>query len=163
MNENFRVYTNPDVHGVELCGALKNVIALASGISCGLGFGDNSRAALITRGMVEIKRLGTAAGCESRTFDGLAGIGDLVVTATSEHSRNFRAGRLIGQGLAAQDAVREVGMAVEGINVLPAAMQLAQRYDVEMPVVFAVNAVVAGELDPATAVSQLMRRTRKSE
>ena len=127
-----RVYTNIDVRGVELCGALKNIIALAAGISHGLNYGDNTRAALITRGLSEMTRLGTTMGCLEQTFHGLAGIGDLIVTATSVHSRNFKCGTLIGQGYNVDDATKEVGMVVEGLNALPAAMQLAKRYDVEM-------------------------------
>ena len=158
-----RVYTNADVLGVELCGAMKNIIALASGIATGLGFGDNAKAALITRGIVEISRLGTAMGCREQTFGGLAGIGDLIVTATSQHSRNNRCGMLLGQGLAPQEAVKQVGMVVEGINALPAAMRLAKQYKVEMPIVAAVNAVVEGEITPAEAVHRLMSRDKKAE
>lgn len=138
MNTCMRVYTNVDVQGVELCGALKNVIALAAGISKGLGYGDNAKAALITRGMAEISRLGVAMGCMEQTFNGLAGIGDLIVTATSEHSRNNRAGQLIGNGCSPSEAVKRVGMVVEGVNALPAVMQLMQRYDIDMPIVTAV-------------------------
>lgn len=158
-----RVYTNDDVLGVELCGAMKNIIALASGISTGLGFGDNTKAALITRGMVEISRLGTAMGCRKETFNGLAGIGDLIVTATSMHSRNNRCGMLLGQGLSPEEAVRQVGMVVEGINALPAAMRLQERYGVEMPIVSAVNAVVTGKVSAAVAVDKLMAREQKCE
>ena len=158
-----RVYTNDDVLGVELCGAMKNIIALASGISTGLGFGDNTKAALITRGMVEISRLGTAMGCRKETFNGLAGIGDLIVTATSMHSRNNRCGILLGQGLSPEEAVRQVGMVVEGINALPAAMRLQERYGVEMPIVSAVNAIVTGKVSAAVAVDKLMAREQKCE
>lgn len=158
-----RVYTNDDVLGVELCGAMKNIIALASGISTGLGFGDNTKAALITRGMVEISRLGTAMGCRKETFNGLAGIGDLIVTATSMHSRNNRCGMLLGQGLSPEEAVRQVGMVVEGINALPAAMRLQERYGVEMPIVSAVNAIVTGKVSAAVAVDRLMAREQKCE
>lgn len=158
-----RVYTNDDVLGVELCGAMKNIIALASGISTGLGFGDNTKAALITRGMVEISRLGTAMGCRKETFNGLAGIGDLIVTATSMHSRNNRCGMLLGQGLSPEEAVRQVGMVVEGINALPAAMRLQERYGVEMPIVSAVNAIVTGKVSAAVAVDKLMAREQKCE
>ncbi len=163
MGPTLRVYTNTDVLGVELCAALKNAIALASGISAGLGFGDNARAALITRGMEEIKRLGLARGCQERTFDGLAGIGDLVVTATSMHSRNNRAGMLMGQGRSAEEAKAEVGMVVEGINVLPAALEMAALYGVEMPIVQAVDAVVNRGADPAEVVAELMTRDKKAE
>ena len=128
MNTCMRVYTNVDMLGVELCGAMKNIIALAAGISVGLGYGDNAKAALITRGIAEISRLGLAMGCQKQTFNGLAGIGDLIVTATSLHSRNNRAGMLIGKGCTPDEAVKEVGMVVEGINALPAAMRLKEKY-----------------------------------
>lgn len=163
MNTCMRVYTNVDVHGVELCGALKNIIALAAGISKGLGYGDNAKAALITRGMAEISRLGVAMGCMEQTFNGLAGIGDLIVTATSEHSRNNRAGQLIGNGCSPSDAIKRVGMVVEGVNALPAVMQLMQRYDIDMPIVTAVNAVVNEGADPKEIVTCLMSRDKKSE
>ena len=162
-NTCMRVYTNPDVLGVELCGAMKNIMALGAGIAVGLGYGDNTKAALITRGMAEITRLGTAMGCESHTFYGLAGIGDLIVTATSVHSRNNRCGMLLGQGLTPEEAVQKVGMVVEGIHALPAAMRLAKQYGVEMPIVAAVNAVVRGEKMPADAVHELMTRDQKPE
>ena len=162
-NKCMRVYTNPDIKGVELSGALKNVIALGVGISTGLGYGDNTRAALITRGIAEIARLGTAMGCNIHTFAGLAGIGDLIVTATSQHSRNNRAGQLIGQGRTPEQAVKEVGMVVEGMNALPAAIELSDRYQVEMPIVRAVNAVVNQGMSPAEAVNSLMARDPKGE
>ena len=162
-NTCMRVYTNADVMGVELCGAMKNIVALASGVALGLGYGDNTKAALITRGMAEITRLGTAMGCSSQTFYGLAGIGDLIVTATSIHSRNNRCGMLLGQGVAPQDAIRQVGMVVEGINALPAAMRLAKEYQVEMPIVAAVNSVVNEGADPREAVAKLMRRDQTTE
>lgn len=163
MNTCLRVYTNTDIRGVELCGALKNIIALASGISAGLGYGDNTKAAIITRGLAEMKRLGIAMGCEEQTFSGLAGMGDLIVTATSLHSRNNRCGMLIGQGLSAEDAIRQVGMVVEGINALPAAMKLSTEYGVEMPITAAVQAVVDGRTSPGEAVSMLMSREKKTE
>ena len=134
-NNVMRVYTNEDIKGVELSGAMKNVIALGVGISTGLGYGDNARAALITRGIAELARLGVAMGCNVHTFAGLAGIGDLIVTATSMHSRNNRAGILIGKGETPEQAVKEVGMVVEGMNALPAALELAAKYQVEMPIV----------------------------
>ena len=162
-NTCMRVYTNDDVLGVELCGALKNVMALASGVALGLGYGDNTKAALITRGMAEITRLGTAMGCKPQTFYGLAGIGDLIVTATSVHSRNNRCGLLIGQGTAPKDAIKQVGMVVEGIHALPAAMRLAEKYQVEMPIVTAVNDVINAGRDPRDAVAELMRRNQISE
>ena len=158
-----RVYTNDDVHGVELCGALKNVIALASGIATGAGCGDNAKAALITRGMAEIARLGAAMGCREETFGGLAGIGDLIVTATSIHSHNNRCGMLLGQGLPVAEATAQVGMVVEGLNALPAALRLAEKYNVEMPIVETVDAVVSGKTGVIDAVHQLMTRGQKSE
>ncbi len=163
MNSCLRVYTNPDVEGVELCGAVKNIIALAAGISAGLGFGDNTKAALITRGMAEIARLGKAMGCYEQTFAGLAGIGDLVVTATSRHSRNNRCGELIGQGVPPKEAVERVGMVVEGVNAIPATLQLARRYHVSMPITEAVDAVVNGGMAPRDAVDRLMSREKRSE
>lgn len=163
MNTCMRVYTNGDTRGVELCGALKNIIALASGISTGLGYGDNAKAAIITRGMAEIARLGTAMGCNEKTFSGLAGIGDLIVTATSMHSRNNRCGMMIGQGIKPEDAVKQVGMVVEGINALPAAMTLSEKYGIEMPIVAAVNAIVHDGADPKKTVMELMSRDKKAE
>ena len=163
MNSCMRTYTNADVLGVELCGALKNIVALAAGISAGLGNGDNAKALLITRGMAEITRLGLAMGCSEQTFYGLAGIGDLIVTATSVHSRNNRCGMLMGQGMKPEEAVKAVGMVVEGINALPAAMQLAQRHQVELPIVACVNAVVQGEITPAEAMTRLMTRDKTRE
>ncbi len=163
MNTCLRVYTNTDVKGIELCGAMKNIIALASGISVGLGYGDNTKAAIITRGMAEISRLGRAMGCQEKTFAGLAGIGDLIVTATSMHSRNNRAGMLIGQGKTPEEAKKEVGMVVEGINALPAAMELSRVYQVEMPICTGVNAIVNEGADPREMVKRLMARPKKSE
>ena len=163
MSGTFRVYTNLDIEGVQLCGAVKNVIALASGISAGLGYGDNARAALITRGMAEISRLGTAMGCLEQTFSGLAGMGDLIVTATSLHSRNNRCGYLIGQGMKAPDAVSEIGMVVEGINALQAVMEMSARYGTSMPIVEAVDAIINRGADPREMVDQLMHRQGRSE
>ena len=162
-NNVMRVYTNEDIKGVELSGAMKNVIALGVGISTGLGYGDNARAALITRGIAEIARLGVAMGCNVHTFAGLAGIGDLIVTATSMHSRNNRAGILIGKGETPENAVKEVGMVVEGMNALPAALELAERYRVEMPIVQTVNAIVNKGMSAAEAVKSLMERGLKNE
>ena len=163
MNTCMRVYTNPDIKGVELCGAMKNIIALASGILTGLGYGDNSRAALITRGMAEITRLGIAMGCLPQTFYGLAGIGDLIVTATSVHSRNNKCGQFIGQGMSADEAVKKVGMVVEGINAIPAAVRLKKEYNVDMPIIDAVDAVInKGEL-PKDVIKSLMIREKKNE
>lgn len=158
-----RVYTNGDPKGVELCGALKNVIALAAGIAKGLGCGDNAKAAIITRGLAEMKRLGAAVGCRPETFNGLAGLGDLVVTATSEHSRNNRAGTLMGQGLSPEEAKAQVGMVVEGLNALPAMVELRDRHGVDMPIVTAVDDVVAGRLTAAQAMDSLFARDLKAE
>ncbi len=157
-NSVMRVYTNSDIKGVEICGALKNIMAMAAGIAAGLGYGDNLRAAIITRGLAEITRLGKAMGCQEQTFAGLAGVGDLIVTATSKHSRNNRAGFLIGQGMSAQEAIKEVGMVVEGINMLPAAMELMQKYSVELPLAEAVNKVVFENVPPKQMYSALMER-----
>ena len=158
-----RVYTNEDILGVELCGALKNVVALACGIAAGLGCGDNAKAALITRGISEISRLGMAMGYREQTFGGLAGIGDLIVTATSMNSRNLRCGILLGQGVPTNEAVKQVGMVVEGLNALPAALKLAKKYNVEMPIVEATNAVVSGNVNVSEIVHILMSRNLKSE
>lgn len=162
-NPVLRVYTNPDTKGVELCAALKNIIALASGISAGLGYGDNTKAALITRGLAEMRRLGEKMGCLPETFAGLAGMGDLIVTATSVHSRNNRCGYLIGQGYNPEDAVKQVGMVVEGINAIPAALELSRKYNVEMPIVTAVDAVINHGADPRELVRKLMGRSTKTE
>lgn len=158
-----RVYTNTDVFGVELCGALKNVIALACGVATGLGYGDNARAALITRGIAEISRLGMAMGCREQTFGGLAGVGDLIVTATSRHSRNNRCGMLLGQGMGVEEATKTVGMVVEGLNALPAAMRLKEKYGVKMPIVKAVDALVNHGATPEETVRMLMERGMKPE
>ena len=163
MNDVMRVYTNSDVLGVEFCGALKNIIALASGIALGLGYGDNTKAALITRGMHEITRLGLAMGCDPRTFSGLAGIGDLIVTATSEHSRNNRCGKLIGSGMPVDEAVKQVGMVVEGINAIPAALELKDKYSIDMPIVEGVDQVINQGADPRDMVKALMGRRPKAE
>ena len=163
MNTCMRVYTNADVLGVELCGALKNVIALSCGIAVGIGCGDNAKAALITRGMAEITRLGMKMGCMEQTFSGLAGFGDLIVTATSMHSRNNRCGMLIGQGKSVEEAVKEVGQVVEGLNALPAALELADKYDIDMPIIRALDMIVTGHADPVDVVEMLMGRAKKSE
>ncbi len=163
MNTCMRVYTNNDVMGVELCGALKNIIALASGMSAGLGYGDNTKAALITRGMAEITRLGIKMGCNPETFYGLAGIGDLIVTATSVHSRNNKCGHLIGEGVPVDEAVKQVGMVVEGLNALPAAMELQEKYGVELPLCNGVNEIVKNGADPKEEVAKLMSRPKKTE
>ncbi|BBH27252.1 hypothetical protein SG0102_21860 [Intestinibaculum porci] len=163
MNTCMRVYTNPDVLGVELCGAVKNIIALGTGIAAGLGYGDNTKAALMTRGMAELTRLGTAMGCNHETFSGLAGMGDLIVTATSVHSRNNKCGHLIGQGKSVEEAKKEVGMVVEGINAIPAVMQLAKNYHVEMPIVNAVYEIIEKGISPKDVVMKLMSRDKRSE
>lgn len=162
-NDVLRVYTSADVHGVELCGAIKNVIALACGIARGLGFGDNSSAALITRGLAEIRRLGTALGCDQETFFGLACAGDLVVTAGSLHSRNLRCGKLIGSGVPVNEAVAQIGAVVEGLNALPAVLELSHHCGVEMPICEMVDMVVSGKIKPEDATGLLMGRELKSE
>ena len=163
MTPSFRVYTNTDIRGVELCGALKNIIALAAGISDGLGQGDNARAALITRGLAEMQRLGRAMGMQAGTFAGLSGMGDLIVTCTSRFSRNHQAGELIGSGIAPDEAIRRVGMVVEGVNALPAAVSLGEKYQVELPIVQAVDAVIHGRTTPVDAVRGLMLREGRDE
>ena len=159
----FRVYTNDDRRGTELGGAVKNVIALAVGIALGLGYGDNAKAALITRGNAELSRLGIAMGCKAETFAGLSGMGDLIVTCTSMHSRNLHAGMLIGRGKSVEEAKTEVGQVVEGINALPAAYRLAKQYKVEMPIVQAVEAILDGKLEARSALMALMGRSLKRE
>ena len=159
----FRVYTNTDRRGVELGGAVKNVIALAVGIALGLGYGDNAKAALITRGNAELARLGVAMGCKAETFAGLSGMGDLIVTCTSMHSRNLHAGMLIGRGKDVETAKKEVGQVVEGINALPAACKLAKKYKVEMPIVNAVDDILSGRLAARDALATMMGRQLKQE
>lgn len=163
MSEVFRVYTSPDVLGIELGGSLKNVVALAAGIADGLGYGDNAKAALITRGMTEISRLGTVMGGKAETFCGLSGIGDLIVTCASMHSRNRRAGILIGQGKSMEEAMREVNMVVEGVYSAKAAMALAAKYNVQLPIIEQVNAVLFEGKSAACAVQDLMLRDKKIE
>ena len=162
-NDFIRVYTNDDIKGIELSGALKNIIALAAGISNGLGYGDNAKAAIITRGIAEITRLGIKMGCKFETFSGLAGIGDLVVTCTSQHSRNNRAGYLIGKGYSVKEATAQVGMVVEGLNALPAAIDLSRSVGVELPICEAVYSVVTGECSAGEILQHLMERKLKSE
>ena len=159
----FRVYTSPDILGIELGGSLKNVIALAAGIADGLGYGDNTKAALITRGIAEIARLGVKMGGKIETFTGLTGIGDLIVTCASVHSRNRKAGYLIGQGMSMQEAMDEVKMVVEGVYSAKAAAKLAEKYGVSMPIVDEVNAVLFDGKSPAGAVNDLMMRESRSE
>ncbi|MBQ8962111.1 MAG: NAD(P)-dependent glycerol-3-phosphate dehydrogenase [Ruminococcus sp.] len=163
MNTCMRVYTNTDIKGVELCGALKNIIALASGVLSGLNYGDNIKAALITRGLAEIKRLGVELGCCEQTFYGLAGMGDLIVTCLSVHSRNYKAGILIGKGYSPQESAKEVGMVVEGINAIKPAMRLSEKTGVELPIISAVNSVVYEGASPAEMVDRLMQRSMRSE
>ena len=163
MSEVFRVYTSTDVLGMEVGAALKNVVALAAGIADGLGYGDNTKAALITRGIAEISRLGTAMGGRAETFGGLTGIGDLIVTCASMHSRNRRAGILIGQGRTPQEAMQEVQQVVEGVYSARAARQLAARYQVETPIIEQVCLVLEEDKDPGAAVRDLMLRDKKDE
>ncbi|MFZ5686742.1 MAG: NAD(P)H-dependent glycerol-3-phosphate dehydrogenase [Bacillota bacterium] len=157
----FRVYINPDLIGVELGGALKNVIALATGIADGLGLGDNARAALITRGLAEITRLGTAMGANPLTFAGLTGIGDLIVTCNSMHSRNRRAGIEIGKGKPLDEVLEKVGMVVEGVKTTRSAWQLAKKFGIEMPITNQVYNLIFGGKDPALGVAELMQRQKK--
>lgn len=163
MSPVFRVYTSQDMLGIEVGAALKNVIALAAGMADGLGFGDNTKAALITRGIAEITRLGTAMGAEASTFHGLSGIGDLVVTCASMHSRNRRAGILMGKGYSMQDAMDEVHMVVEGVYSAKAALALSKKYQVEMPIVEAVNQILFEGKSASDAVMDLMQRVKKEE
>lgn len=163
MNQVFRVYTSPDVLGIELGGALKNVIALAAGIADGLGYGDNTKAALITRGIAEMSRIGVAMGGRPETFNGLSGIGDLIVTCASVHSRNRKAGFLMGQGKTMKEAMDEVKMVVEGVYSAKAAVGLARKFDVEIPIIEQVNAVLFEDKPAAEAVNELMLRDRKIE
>ena len=163
MDENFRVYTDTDVVGVELGGSLKNVIALCAGICDGLGYGDNTKAALITRGLAEISRLGVAMGAEEKTFMGLSGVGDLIVTCTSMHSRNRRAGILLGKGKSLKETLDEVHMVVEGVNTATAAYKLSQKYNVEMPIVEEANNILYNGSNAREAVMRLMTREKRDE
>ncbi|MEK4378389.1 MULTISPECIES: NAD(P)H-dependent glycerol-3-phosphate dehydrogenase [unclassified Bacillus (in: firmicutes)] len=163
INHNFRVYTNPDVIGVEIGGALKNIIALAAGITDGLGYGDNAKAALITRGLAEIARLGTKMGGNPLTFSGLTGVGDLIVTCTSVHSRNWRAGNLLGKGYKLEDVLEEMGMVVEGVRTTKAAYQLSEKYQVQMPITEALHQVLFNGQKVETAVESLMARGKTHE
>src|SRR5699024_9864155 len=159
----FRVYISPDVLGIELGGALKNVIALAAGAADGLGYGDNTKAALITRGISEITRLGIAMGAKAETFYGLSGIGDLIVTCASKHSRNRRAGILLGQGKTMEEAMKEVKMVVEGVYSAKAGWELSQKYQVDTPIIQQVNQVLFDGKEPGLAVQNLMLRDKKIE
>ena len=163
INRQFRVYTSPDLVGVELGGALKNIIALGAGISDGLGYGDNAKAALITRGLAEIARLGTSMGANPLTFSGLTGIGDLIVTCTSSHSRNWRAGNKLGQGYPLDDVLEQMGMVVEGVRTTKAAYQLAQGQSVEMPITSGIYRILFESAEPRDVVDQLMTRIRRHE
>ena len=163
MSDSFRVYTSSDVIGAEIGGALKNVIALCAGISDGLGYGDNTKAALMTRGMAEMTRLGVAVGAKAETFSGLTGMGDLIVTCTSMHSRNRRAGILIGQGKSAEEAIEEIQMVVEGVRTTQAAYDLAKKYNVEMPIVFAAHKLLFENGNTKEVVLGLMTRDKKGE
>ena len=163
MSKDLRIYTSKDVKGVELGGALKNIIAFCAGTAAGIGLGDNSFAALITRGLTEISRLGIALGGEKDTFYGLSGLGDLIVTCLSEHSRNRKAGKLIGQGKTLEETKKEVGMTIESIDNIEVAYELAKINNIEMPIVQMVYDVLYNKLDPKKAVQMLMTRDRKSE
>jgi len=163
MTGTFRIYTNPDVIGVEMGGALKNIIAIAAGVCDGLGFGDNTKAALLTRGLAEISRLGVAMGANPLTFAGLSGMGDLIVTCTSRHSRNRNLGEHIGKGATLEEAMQQTVMVAEGVKTTAAAYDLAQRVGVEMPITEKVRAVLFGGEEPRAAVSALMERSARSE
>ena len=163
MNASFRVYTSTDVLGTELGGALKNIIALGAGISDGLGFGDNAKAALITRGLAEITRLGTKLGANPLSFLGLSGVGDLIVTCTSVHSRNWRAGNLIGKGKSLETVLEEMGMVVEGVRTVKAAYQFAKEEQVEMPITEGIYDVLFHKKTPKEVVEQLMKRDKREE
>ncbi|QAS50770.1 NAD(P)H-dependent glycerol-3-phosphate dehydrogenase [Halobacillus litoralis] len=163
INRQFRVYTSPDLVGVELGGALKNIIALGAGISDGLGYGDNAKAALITRGLAEIARLGTSLGANPLTFSGLTGVGDLIVTCTSSHSRNWRAGYKLGQGNDLEEVLEQMGMVVEGVRTTKAAYQLAKNQGVEMPITTGIYRLLFENEAPRDVVDQLMTRIRRHE
>ena len=163
MNEYLRVYTNTDMIGVELGGTTKNIIAFGAGILDGMGYGDNSKAALMTRGIAEISRFGVALGADISTFSGLSGIGDLIVTCTSMHSRNRRAGILIGQGYSLEETQEKIEMVVEGITATEAVYKIAKELNVEMPITECIYKVVEGQIDPKTAVKELMTRNKKYE
>ena len=163
MCPEMRIYTSKDVKGVELGGALKNIIAFCAGVASGIGLGDNTFAALVTRGLGELTRLGVALGGEKDTFYGLSGLGDLIVTCLSEHSRNRKAGKLIGQGKTLEEAKKEVGMVIESIDNIEVAYELGKMHNVYMPIVETVYQVIYEKLDPKVAVNQLMTREKKSE
>ena len=163
MCPHMRVYTSEDIKGVELGGALKNIIAFCAGVAAGVGFGDNTFAALITRGLGEISRLGVALGGQKDTFFGLSGLGDLIVTCLSEHSRNRRAGKLIGQGKTLEEAKKEVGMVIESIDNIDVAYALSQKYNIEVPIINTAYDVIYNKLDAKEAVEKLMTREKKME
>ncbi len=163
MNKHFRVYTNPDLIGVEIGGALKNIIALCAGLTNGLGFGDNAKAALMTRGLAEIARLGIKLGANPLTFAGLSGLGDLIVTCTSVHSRNWRAGNMLGKGMSLDEVLENMGMAVEGVRTTKAAFQLAKLEEVEMPITSVLYDVLFNDKHPNDAVDELMGRVKTNE
>ena len=163
MCDEMRIYTSKDVKGVELGGALKNIIAFCAGVAAGIGLGDNTFAALITRGLTELTRLGVELGGEKETFYGLSGLGDLIVTCLSEHSRNRKAGKLIGQGKTLEETKKEVGMVIESIDNIEVAYQLCKMHDIEMPIVETVYKVIYENLEPQEAVKKLMTRDKKSE
>ena len=163
MNERFRVYTSPDIVGVELGAALKNIIALCAGCCDGMGFGDNTKAALMTRGLTEIARLGVAMGGRKETFAGLTGVGDLIVTCTSMHSRNRRCGILIGQGVPVQEAIQQIGAVVEGYYATATGKELAEKMGVEMPITEAAYSVLYEGKDPRKVITELMTRAKKHE
>ncbi|MBC1512769.1 NAD(P)H-dependent glycerol-3-phosphate dehydrogenase [Listeria booriae] len=163
LNNNLRIYTNEDVIGAEIGGALKNIIALGAGITDGLGYGDNAKAALMTRGMAEITRLGVTAGADPQTFYGLTGIGDLIVTCTSVHSRNWRAGNMLGKGESLDKVLENMGMVVEGVRTAKAVHQWAQKLQIDMPITEAIYKVLFEDENPQTAVDRLMGRDRKLE
>ncbi|SDX71601.1 NAD(P)H-dependent glycerol-3-phosphate dehydrogenase [Salimicrobium album] len=163
INSQFRVYTSPDLVGVELGGSLKNIIALGAGISDGLGYGDNAKAALITRGLAEVARLGTSMGANPLTFSGLAGIGDLIVTCTSSHSRNWRAGFKLGKGENLQTVLADMGMVVEGVRTTEAAFQMAEEQNINMPITSGIYYILFKDANPREVVEQLMTRVRRHE
>ncbi|WP_208560908.1 NAD(P)H-dependent glycerol-3-phosphate dehydrogenase [Marinilactibacillus kalidii] len=163
INDYFRVYTNQDIVGVEIGAALKNIIAVGAGAIAGMGFGDNAKAALVTRGLAEITRLGVAMGAEPLTFMGLSGVGDLIVTCTSPHSRNWRAGNLLGKGQQVDTILNEMGMVVEGISTTKAAYELAQEYKIDMPITAAIYEVVYSDAEVKCVILDLMQREGKSE
>lgn len=153
--QHMKVFTSSDVRGVEICGAIKNIFALAAGLSDGLGFGDNAKAAIMTLGIHEMKRLGLELGCQEETFFGLAGLGDLIVTCMSPHSRNNRCGRLIGQGVPVKEATEQIGMVVEGLNALPPVVKLAKKRRIDMPIVKLLDMIVRGVITPTKAVEMI--------